>query len=58
MKQVQRFVILDMVDGEYGIIFRDPMYFKKAVRALVADKYKIFQRDDSGRARLIKNPKL
>jgi hypothetical protein len=58
MKQIQRFVILDMTDGEYGIIFRDPMYFKKAVRGLIDEKYKIFQRDDSGRAHLVKSPKI
>jgi hypothetical protein len=57
-RAVQRFVILDMVDGEYGIIFRDPAYFKKTLRALVADKYQIFQRDDRGKNHLVKAPQI
>jgi hypothetical protein len=57
-RAVQRFVILDMVPGEYAIIFRDRAYFKKTVRALAADKYQIFQRDDQGRNHLINSPQI
>lgn len=57
-RAVQRFVILDVSPGEYNILFRDPLHFKKTVRALVAENYTIFERDDQGRAHLIKSPKI
>ncbi len=49
-----KFCILDLSDGEYGIIFRDPVQFKKILRSLIKSEFDLFQLDDRGRAHKIK----